>query len=436
MHFDKLKFTTCCASCALIALLSHPLHAADADPNTPAVSTATDFNSDHAANQGTAMFSENPLSRWLDINTLSTSLRYRSTENSVGIHLFEFGQHREILDGRVKLDREGKYSINFHASSGRYFNWAYADAIGGDFSEQAAAVRLRFPPATGAAIGLAVHVDPDGPTYVSTGIPSRGGYFYLRQLYFSATPVKPVTFEFGSLPIEHGENTETTTFDDDGYIAGERVRVHDADHLFFTEIDGTWAYIGDPFIPNFFARGERLAQNNYQQYLVKKKLKRFAVSADYTRLRGTNTLREAIRAKLPELHLIDSARLELYQRTNNISLYGVNFNSGAGFSLSGSKTFAKRLKIEAGFASIDRNYSAYTGSPFLAAVGFSWNSDAFETGRRFYTRANLTVAPGVTLFGFATHDVGEAVPYVDNRQSVNAGLNVDLAPLMHRAHIL
>ena len=377
---------------------------------------------------------EGRLSRWLDINTLSSSLRYRSLENSGGIHMFDFGQHRELVDGSFKLDREGKYAIHFHASSGRYINWAYADAIGGQFSDQVPLNTPHLPSSVGGALFHAIQVDPEGLAY-ARGIDSRGGYIYMRQLYLSATPVKQVTFEFGSLAIEHGENTEATSFDDDAYIAGERVRVHDSEHLYFDEIDGTWAYLGDAITPNFFSRGERLAQNNYQQYLVKKEFGRIGVSTDYTRLRGTNTMREAIRAKLPELHLIDSARLELYQRTNNVAFYGVNFSSGAGLSVSGSKTIAKRLQLEGGYASIDSNYAAYSGSPFLGAIGFSWNSDSFMTGHRFFTRGNLKVASGVSLFAFFTHDLDEA-PYVINRQGVNCGMTVDLAPWMHKAHLL
>jgi hypothetical protein len=35
--------------------------------------------------------SEGPLSRWLDLNTLSFSMRYRNVANMDGVHLFDFG---------------------------------------------------------------------------------------------------------------------------------------------------------------------------------------------------------------------------------------------------------------------------------------------------------------------------------------------------------
>lgn len=94
-----------------------------------------------------------------------------------------------MLTGRFKLDREGKYSIAFHASSGRYFNWAYADAIGGQFSDQVPAAGKQRYPIENARVRAAIVSDPEGRVY-SKGIVSRGGYFYMRQLYFSATPVR------------------------------------------------------------------------------------------------------------------------------------------------------------------------------------------------------------------------------------------------------
>ncbi len=112
--------------------------------------------------------------------------------------------------------------------------------------------------------------------------------FYLRELYFSATPVKPVTVEFGSFGIERGYGSEITTFDDDGYIAGERIAVHSPKQLFFDEIQFTNAYFGDFATTNFLDRGSSLKSSNYRQVSAKKKLNdRVAFSADYTWLTGT-----------------------------------------------------------------------------------------------------------------------------------------------------
>ena len=45
-------------------------------------------------------------------------MRYRNMFDDNGYHLFGFGQQRSLADGRVKLDREGKYSIHSRASGG------------------------------------------------------------------------------------------------------------------------------------------------------------------------------------------------------------------------------------------------------------------------------------------------------------------------------
>ncbi len=389
-----------------------------------------------AAVTSTQPRAKNDLNRWLELNTVSTSLRYRNTMNVEGVHMFAFGQHRELLDGRVKLDPAGRYSINFHGSSGRYFNWAYADAIGGQFTDTVPAGTAHLKPNELGAVIHAIITDPDGLTYAQ-GINSRGGYFYLRQLYGSATPIYAVTVEFGSLPIEHGVNTEITSFDDDGYIAGERVRIHDAKHLFFDEIDGTWAYLGDAFTPNFFSRGQRLGQWNYQQYLAKKKVgTRAVVSADFTELSGTHTMREAATVALPKEAVFDSARGEFYQRFNEVSLFGTPAPAGSGYSVSVMKNaLHKRLQGEAGFASVDNNYAVYSGSSFLLSIQFSWNSDSFMNGKHPYARLGWKVGPGVMLNGFYTHRLDDGA-YSVNGQSLNGGLTFDLADVLHRKHLV
>lgn len=83
----------------------------------------------------TANSSEGPLSRWLDIDTLSLSLRYRSIFDSDGAHTYNQAQQRSLIQGKAKLDREGKYSVGFRFSSGHYFDWAFADFIGGGTTE-------------------------------------------------------------------------------------------------------------------------------------------------------------------------------------------------------------------------------------------------------------------------------------------------------------
>src|ERR1700761_5156360 len=81
-----------------------------------------------------------PTARWLDLPTISFSQRYRNQYGDDGYHYFEDGQQRSLIAGRIKIDEEGKYAIGFRASSGRSFNWAYADYAGDGFS-----ARLKNP---------------------------------------------------------------------------------------------------------------------------------------------------------------------------------------------------------------------------------------------------------------------------------------------------
>jgi hypothetical protein len=94
-----------------------------AAPSSDAGSDSSVAATTPVSNQNASTTTEGMLSRWLDINTFSSSLRYRSTENLGGFHTFQFGQHRELLDGAFKFDKAGRYEIKFQASSDRYFNW-------------------------------------------------------------------------------------------------------------------------------------------------------------------------------------------------------------------------------------------------------------------------------------------------------------------------
>ncbi len=391
-----------------------------------------------ASAAGTATVSSAPSSkapalteRWLDLKTLNYSARYRATKNWHGRDLFDFAQHRYIADGRLKLDADAKYTIDFHASTGRYFNWSYADLIGGQYKDSVVAARAFKTPVESAALKVAVAKDPNGAVY-SAGIPSRGGYFFPRQLFFSATPIKQVTVEFGSLFIEHGHNTEITSFDDDGYISGERIRIQDPRHLFFDQIAVTSGYLGSPLTPNFFARGNDLGKENYQQFLVERNFgKHIGASTDLTLTNGTQTMREAIAFHIPEARVIDSAKLELYQRTNSVAISGIPFAGGSGFAAFARKTLFKKASLEGGYADIDERYAVYGGSIYLATVGFALNGDSYETGKRVFAKSSLKIAPGVTAFGFYTHTV--VAPTIGhNLQGLNTGIEFDAKTLINK----
>ena len=85
--------------------------------------------------------------RWLDLNTLSFSFRYRNQTDSDDYRFFDNWQQRSLIDGRLKLDADGKYAVHFHVSSGRTFNWAYSDEIGNDFQYRTSGATAAVPAA-------------------------------------------------------------------------------------------------------------------------------------------------------------------------------------------------------------------------------------------------------------------------------------------------
>ena len=378
------------------------------------------------------------IQRWLDLNTLSFSFRYRNQTDSDDYRFFDNWQQRSLIDGRLKLDADGKYAVHFHVSSGRTFNWAYSDEIGNDFQYRTSGATAAVPAAILPLLYSAVLADPSDYQMAKLA-PSRGWEMSFRQLYFSATPVKELSFEYGSIGIERGASTEATTYDDDGYLTGERLRILAPDHLFFDQIAITFAYEGDLFQTSFFNRAERLGQSNYHQFLASKRFgNRLSTSIDYTFDKGTHTLRQALLLKVPELKAIDSVRPEFYQRLNDKVLSGQTYDSGSGFAITASKTFAKRFQLEGGYAGIDEQYGVLTGIRIMALFGFSMNGDAFLTGNRVFTRANWKVTPYITFFGYFTHQV-TTPPLIDtnlNKQSLNGGATINFQTILTKMHVL
>jgi hypothetical protein len=343
------------------------------------------------------------LHRWLELNNFSHSERYRNAAESTGWHLFEDGQQRSILAGRVKLDDQARYTVNFRASSGTYFNWAFADYAGDGITTRGkeAAAFARYSPAELIGVLGALAADPvDFAGFEASH--STGWNFYLRELYISASPIKQLTFEFGSLGIERGVSTEITTFDDDGYISGERVRIRDPKHLFFDQVGFTSAFFGDIYTPNLFDRGSDFKSSNYRQFFLDKRLgTRTAFSGEYTWQNGSETLREAASVAIPEVKVVDKVRVELYQRVNVITFEGISPAAGNGFAVAAEKGF-KSLKGDAGYASVDTNYAGtYGGYRLGNATAFALNGDptgsATVSSRTPRTRSTRWSRPSASI---------------------------------------
>jgi hypothetical protein len=277
--------------------------------------------------------------RWFDLETLSIASRYRYIDAANGAIVSNQQQWQMVARGRLKFDRKGKYSVVAHVQSGNNFTGGWEN--------------------TGLGTG-------DAQTNL-----------FLKQLYIDAKPIREIEFQFGGLAITNGENTEITGYDNDNFIMGERVSFRAAKKLYFDEVAITNAFLGDINRPSVFRRFKHLDRSNYHQILVRKQVtKNVGFSADYTFDSGSDTLRQAIRVKLPKAKIVDSLLYENYER--------IDPQPGYGFALTAEKKVTAKLNVTGGFAKVSH------------AV---LNSDRFPRGERIFFSAaykpirELTINP-------------------------------------------
>lgn len=360
--------------------------------------------------------------RWVDLKEMDFSLRYRGVFDSNNAHEYNQAQQRSIVDGKFKFDELGKYGVVFHASTGKYFNWAYADFMGGGNGQGLALEYAKATPLQLAAIDA----------YLPAAHPSGGWSFYVRRLYLDAEPVSGLELQFGSLDINRGAASEITTYDNDGYVTGERVLIKRPQQLFFDEISLTNAYFGDLYTPNFFARGERFTQGNYHQFLLRKEIaRRIHASVDYTWQDASNTYREDAEFRIPESKVLDSVRAEFYERSNEIAFRNVDdlAPGGKGFAITGAKRLNTRLSLEGGIAEIDPHQGVLTQLESSATLCMGVNGDAYGLGKRYFARPTIKITPYLSATGFYTHEYGGFSVHdqiVWNKEALNAGLVLDL----------
>jgi hypothetical protein len=253
------------------------------------------------------------------------------------------------MRGRVKADRAGRYALNFGLFTGARFTSGWDNT----------------------AIGIS---DPQKN-------------LAFKQLFFAAQPVAGVEGQVGGLYILRGESTEISTYDEDGYLMGERISVRHPKNLYFDEISLTNAYLNpDPARIGVSHRFRDLDQVNYRQLLVAKKFgERAGASTDFTTDRGARIWRQGLKIKTPELHYVDTVVFENYERVHPDTEYG--------FALSLDKVVTRKLSFNGGYASIDPRFGGL-------------NSDRFNIGRRVFLTTTYSVSPRVTASYYITTAVG------------------------------
>lgn len=307
-----------------------------------------------------------PAHRWYEAQAIQLDARYRLIDTSAGVRSSNDLQHRQTFKGAFKFDRHGRYTLQAGAGSGSGFTGSWENAGPGT-----------------------------GEGNVSLGV---------RYLYASAVPVKGLEVQVGGLGLVRGESTEITSYDNDGYIVGERVTVKQPARFYLDEISLSAGYLGDTSTPSVFERFDRLDEHNYTQALVGKKLgTRASVSVDWTGVDGVDTWRQAIRLNTRETGVVDAVRVEFYERSTGAG--------DEGFAVTAERALPRKLSLAGGYATIDRNYGGL-------------NADRFNRGNRLFVEAKLPLVQDLSLNVFYGRAVGTDYAVANkNRFDVVVGYN-------------
>ncbi len=328
---------------ALAVLLPAKPASAQANPGDRSGGTAAPAEDREDQTAAQASF-RTTLQRWFDLQTASFIGRYRLMETSDRVVTSNDVQDSISLKARFKFDAAANYTVTAVVGTGSAFT--------------------------------------SGWNNTGLGRGTRATDTYVKQLFVTAAPLPGVALSAGGLGFVRGESTEITTYDNDGYLVGERVRVSRRSQLWLDEITFTNAYLGDLDTPGVIGRYHRLGKTNYRHLLAGKQVgPHVAVSADYTRSAGVGTMRAAISVKTPRARVVDLVQWEQYRRGGT--------NAAFGFGAFAEKTIAGRVIPRVGYADID---GAYGGL----------NADKFRVGRRWYAQSDFVITPDVTAWVFVT----------------------------------
>src|SRR5205085_9959934 len=129
-------------------------------------------------------------------------------------------------------------------------------------------------------------VASNGSTFIAgwnlRGINGRSSNrVFLKQLFVTAKPHSGAELQYGGLGIVRGESSEITSYDNDGYLMGQRLTLSPG--RIVDELTATAGYLGDFRSPSVARRWHRLSEVNYGQVLVRKRLTdHMTATADFT----------------------------------------------------------------------------------------------------------------------------------------------------------
>ncbi|MEP7365543.1 MAG: hypothetical protein ABI972_19995 [Acidobacteriota bacterium] len=303
--------------------------------------------------------------------------RYRYIESSADVVTSNDVQYKEAFRARFNADAKKRYTLHVGFFSGSSFTstWNYT--------------------------GLGIN-DADYHNY------------HVKQLFVAAAPVAGLELQAGGLYIIRGESTDQTSYDEDGYLVGERVSLRRPKQLYLDELSVTRAALGGPdaqgrwgtsSTPSLFDRWDGLGHQQYTQLLAAKRFTPIvATSVDYTRASGVDTVRAAVSLRFKPHALLSSVRGELYRRVNGVT--------AGGFAVTVEKTAAKGLRLQGGYATIDERYG-------------NLNADRTQRGKRLFATANIVIRGALSASLFATRAFDSPFA-VSNRTRFDAVIQYDV----------
>lgn len=201
-----------------------------------------------------------------------------------------------------------------------------------------------------------------------------------------------------------GESTEYTSYDDDGYLLGERVSVRRPKQLYVDEISVTQAALTSTTKPNLFNRLGDFNDQHYTHVLATKRFSQMvAGSGDVTRQLGANTLRGAVSFRFKPAAPIATLRLEGY--------YRANASAAGGFAATAERRITTWVWLAGGYATVDEHYG-------------NLNADRIQRGRRVFALSNVAIHG--PLSGVVFISQAFRAPYtISNRTRFDAILQYD-----------
>ena len=366
-----MRVTGALAAAVVLGVLPPPARAQVAAPASPPASQPAG-GSTPAASTGSP---RDRIGRWFELQNATLNLRYRVIDTSAGNIATNQVQHRETIRARIKLDASARYTWNFGVFTGTRFT--------------------------------------SGWDNTGWGISGAQKNFAFKASYLSAIPFQGIEAQYGGLYIVRGQSTEITTYDEDGYLVGQRVSIKRPRELYLDELSATVGYLTpDPDeIP--ISRRTRYLNDvpNYRQFLADKKVgTRAGISVDFTHAQGANTWRQGFNLRTPELIVADTIVFELYER--------INRTPEQGFALTIDKAVRRNVSFNLGYASIDPAFGGL-------------NSDRFHIGNRVFAMGTYTISPEFVASAFITRALGNDVP-LPQRTLMNLVVTYNALPALRR----